>query len=346
MTRELEFTGGTCRCEYPGEHLYEVGTTTTEYLQVGDTLVFPPSHPACVDLWFVCPEVSFAGTPWAYECPSEETDGERKLVSVNRVVESPSSQRKLNRERENGRAYYSKAAVNENPYPEEFHHLVDEDGPKNQYFAKLPGDNAFCLNGGTTIRSGEIPIGECASRVLNFNKAGDRRPLPGGTAVGNEWFLNLGIKTFASSDGSSEGKFHPFILDSETYLEDSPSEGSAFTDYLKQLGLRENVGNVLVPMHREGMVQSMAEGDYGSLHFDFYEKTFLKDITIANANDLSRLFVTQTNGQRTIFQLSSEGFGGIQTLELNMENVVKVSMVPKTFAAVVNMDICVVRYND
>lgn len=298
---------------------------------MGGTLVFPSSHPACVDLWFVCPgiDVLDGATPWTYECPSDEQNGVRRRR--NSAVDSTRLRHLENRDHQNERPYYTKEGAADNQFPAEFHQLVDESG-KKEFYAVLPEDSKFCVDGGTRIRSGETPEVGCAEKVLSFGKAGDRRPLPGGTSVSNEWFLNLGVKITASSDGGPNNMY-PIIFDTT-----SPDSNGVEHEKAAQLSLHDELGNVLVPLRLKGV--DGPANDYGILNFDFYKKTTVNYITLLNVDDLSKIFVTQGDGTRSIYALESVGQGGVQTMELGLENVVKLTIVFKTFAAVVSMDLC------
>lgn len=195
-----------CRCEYPGEGVYE-GVDEVDvqgyYITVGESVVFPSTHEACVDLWFVCPGVELNdGEPWSYECPSEEDAEGARRRQLGALREHGNLRHLLEHRQGNvDSPLYSEEGVATNPFPEEFHRLVD--GPARDYYALLPSYNEFCVSGGSRIRSGETPLGNCASKILSFSKAGDRRPLPGGTSVANEWFPNLGVKI--------SGRFHMTI---------------------------------------------------------------------------------------------------------------------------------------
>ena len=179
-----------CRCEYPGEGIYDADEPETgDYITKGKYLVLPGTHEGCQDLWFVCPGVDSLGlTPWGYECSSNA--GVRKLRELQ--ADHGNLRHNDHDAQTNDRAFYTADGVNQNPFPEEFHHLVDE--KKQEHYTVLPSDNEFCSNGGTRIRSGETPTEGCAAKILSFTKAGDRRPLPAGTFVSNEWFPNLGVK--------------------------------------------------------------------------------------------------------------------------------------------------------
>lgn len=191
---EEELNSVPCRCEYPGEGIYDASEPVTgDYVTKGEYLVLPGTHEGCRDLWFVCPGVEFQGvTPWQYECSTVEslTGGVRKLRELQ--TDHGYLRHKDDKDQPKDRAFYTTDGVNQNPFPAEFHQLVD--GKKQEYYAVLPSDNEFCGSGGTRIRSGETPTGGCASKILSFTKAGDRRPLPAGTFVSNEWFPNLGVK--------------------------------------------------------------------------------------------------------------------------------------------------------
>lgn len=329
----VQGSGEPCRCEFPGEHLYESPIADSDpYITVEGTLVFPSSHAACADLWFVCPGVEFAGaTPWTYECPSDERDGvRRRTASLDRL-----RARYLNhRDGQDERPYYSKDGVTQNQFPDEFHHLVDKSSSK-EFYALLPKDHQFCVDGGSRIRSGETPPGECTTKLLSFGKAGDRRPLPGGTTVKNEWFPNLGVKITASSQGGPDN-MHPVIFDMT-----SPDTNGLNHYKASMLGKHEELGNVLVPLRQDEVTGP--DNDYGMLNFDFYEKTLVNYITLLNVDDFSKLFVRQADGSVSIYGMDSVGRGGVQSVEIGLENVVRLSVSFKTFAAVVSMDLCIIR---
>lgn len=240
------------------------------------------------------------------------------------------------REELDKQSFYENERNQGNSFPADFHHLVDTN--QKEFYTVLPAEHAFCLHGGTRIRSGETPLGDCASKILSFAKAGDRRPLPGGTSVANEWFPNMGVKITASSDGGPEN-MNPIVFD----MEDPDSNGVDSTK-ASMLGKHKELGNVLVPLRREGLVGP--EDDFGILNFDFFEKTTVNYITILNADNFSRIFVTQADGSVSIHGMASAGLGGVQTVELGLENVLRLSVSFKTFAAVVSMDLCIMRIHD
>jgi hypothetical protein len=233
-------------------------------------------------------------------------------------------------------SFYKNENANGNGFPEEFHHLVDDSN--KEFYTVLPADNDFCANGGTRIRSGEIPLGDCASKILSFSKAGDRRTLPAGTSVANEWFPNLGVKITASSDGGPDN-MHPMVFDMA-----NPHSNGVSSENASMLGGHVELGNVLVPLRGAGVVGSA--DDYGILNFEFHEQTFVNYITLLNVDNFSKIFVTQASGAVSIYGMDSAGLGGVQTVELGLENVIRLSVSFKTFAAIVSMDLCIIRIHD
>ncbi len=323
-----------CRCEYPGEHLYNKNTSNPgTFLSVGEAVVLPSSHPACIELWFICPDVEFlGGTPWTYECSSVEKNGERRKIES---IENPESRQHLEKGRQNQRPYNSKEGAKRNEFISEFHRLVD-DG--KEYYTTLPEDSEFCQNGGKRIRSGDLLPGDCASRILSFNKAGDRRPLPGGTSVANEWFPNLGVKITASSDGGPDNMY-PIVFDMA-----NPNSNGVDSRKASMLGNHDELGNVLLPLRAQGAAGPT--DDYGMLNFEFYEKTFVNYVTLLNVDNISKVFVTQADGAFSLFGVESAGAGGIQTVNVGLENVVRLTVSFKTFAALVSMDLCIVHTHE
>eukprot|EP00934_Nitzschia_sp_Nitz4_P002511 Nitzschia sp. Nitz4//scaffold3_size479765//404373//405532//NITZ4_000173-RA/size479765-augustus-gene-1.583-mRNA-1//1//CDS//3329550977//2501//frame0 len=317
----------TCRCEYPGEELYDADgavistsitgdlVASTSYAMDGETIVLPSTHDACSELWFVCPGVNFTGTPWSYECPSENENGSRRLDTGST------------------RVYYTQEAESINDLPEEIHSLIDEDGSESLYYVVLPNTTDFCLNGGTSILSGEDPDYGCKAETLSFNKAGDRRPLPSGSSVGGEWFRTLGLKISASSDGGVDN-IQPIIVDLSSQL----SSSTIPSDVYKALGSHSELSNVLVPLRLEGLEGDV--NDHGMLTFTFSKDTTVNSITVLNASDYSKLFIIQADGTRTIKQLDSVGNGMKQTITLEKEKVVRLSVVFKSIGAVTGMDLC------
>lgn len=321
-----------CRCEYPGEQLY--GNTTLQssgYLTVGSTLVLPSSHEACQDLWFICPDVEFFGTPWTNQkCPSsiEQNVTRRAVENVDRSQ----TEEQLDGERQSSRPLYSQPGTERNEYITDFHNLVDD---RTEYYSFLPVDSEFCKNGGTRIRSGDSPTKNCQPKILSFTKAGDRRPLPGGTSVANEWFPNMGVKITASSDGGPDN-MHPVVFDM-----DNPTANGVDRRRASMLGTHNELGNVLVPLRAQGLAGGV--DDYGMLNFDFYQSTVVNYITLLNVDDLSKVFVTQADGTFSLFEVESAGPGGIQTVYIGLEKVVRLTVSFKTFAAVISLDLCIVR---
>lgn len=323
-------TSEVCRCEYPGEHLY--GNITSQsggFLTVGNTLVLPSSHEACQDLWFICPGVEFFGSPWtSQKCPSiSEQNVTRRAAEI---VDSSQSQEL--QDHQNSRPLYSQAGAERNEYITSFQHLVND---KTEYYSFLPADSDFCKNGGNRIRSGDSPTKDCQPKILSFTKAGDRRPLPGGTSVANEWFPNLGVKITASSDGGPDN-MHPVVFDME-----NPAGNGVDRRRASMLGTHNELGNVLIPLRAQGLAGAV--DDYGMLNFDFYQNTDVNYITLLNVDDLSKVFVTQADGTFTLFAVESAGAGGIQTVNIGLKKVVRLTVSFKTFAAVISLDLCIVR---
>ena len=306
---------------------------TDNFVSVGGTLVFPSYYSACVDLWFVCPGNEFVdAAPWTYQCPSNNQNGARRRTSATNAEENDTFRRNLGTGSQQQRPYYTKESAGKNSFPQHFHHLIDS---SKQFYTLLPSDSKFCLNGGTIIHSGDTPLKDCASRTLLFEKAGNRRPLPGGTSVANEWFPNLGIKISASSDGGPDN-MHPIIFDMA-----SPNSNGVDPYKASLLGSHDELGNVLVPLRQAGV--NGPPDDYGILNFDFYYKTLLNYVSVLNADSSSNLTVTQANGTVSVYGMQSAGSGAVQMLQLDMENVVRLSVSFKTFAAVVSLDMCIVR---
>lgn len=331
-TSSVQESGATCRCEYPGEQLYNASTSSSgTYLTVGETVVFPSSHPACVELWFICPDVELLGTiPWTYECPTTEQNGARRMVES--IDDSRKSQH-LERGDPNVRSNNPKAGIQTNEFISEFHRLVD-DG--KEYYTLLPEEFGFCKNGGQRIRSGDTSPTDCTARILSFNKAGDRRPLPGGTSVSNEWFPNLGVKITATSDGGPDNMY-PIVFDMA-----NPDTNGVDSKRASLLGSHDELGNVLLPLRPHGAAGVVAD-DYGMLNFDFYEKTFVNYVTLLNVDNISKIFVTQADGNFSFWGMESAGAGGIQTVDIGLDNVIRLTVSFKTFAAVVSMDLCIVK---
>ena len=325
-------SGEQCRCEYPGENLYDDQTSLPETLiTVNNSKVFPGLDPACIDLWFLCPNVDFfGGTPWTHECPSDEQDGGRRKLQSNDSIKW----RFLGARQEPDKQSFYKSERNiGNEFPADFHQLLN--GGQKEFYTTLPADNEFCMNGGTRIRSGGLPLANCESKILSFAKAGDRRPLPGGTSVSNQWFPTLGVKIAARSNGGAHNMY-PVIFDME-----NPASNGVESNKAAMLGRHHELGNVLVPLRVAGATGP--EDDYGQLTFEFYEKTSVNYITLLNPDDLCKVSITQANGTVSTFPVESAGPGGVQTVDLGLANVIRLTVAFTTFAAVVSLDLCIVR---
>jgi hypothetical protein len=251
---------------------------------------------------------------------------------MTEIVDSSQSQEL--QAHQSSRPLYAQAGAERNEYITDFHHLVDD---RTEYYSFLPADSEFCKSGGTRIRSGDAPIPDCQPKILSFTKAGDRRPLPGGTSVANEWFPNLGVKITASSDGGPDN-MHPVVFDM-----DNPFANGVDRRRAAMLGSHNELGNVLIPLRAQGLAG--AADDYGMLNFDFYQSTDVNYITLLNVDDLSKVFVTQADGTFTLFDVESAGPGGIQTVSIGLTKVVRLTVSFKTFAAVISLDLCIVRAN-
>jgi len=343
-----------------------------DYVTIGKHVVLPSTHMACLDVWFLCPGVEFPGaSQWQYECPSATSKrGDSRALQE---VSKEHGHLRHNDHRTGNvdeTSHIMKARVNRNPFPQEFHHLVGQVG----YYTMLPEDSDYCVNGGTRIHSGEKPNVDCTLRILSFKKAGDRRPLPGGTTVANEWYANMGVKitgtcpngvvfvcdvmvpspysswssmthvppicSIAASSDSGPGNMHPTIFDME-----NPTKNGVNLFKAAQLGKHDEFGNVLVAVRPEGSA-SDSDNDSGMLHFEFFQQTHVNFITLLNVNEFCRVIVTQANGKETIFTMDSAGRGGIRIVEIDLKDVFRMTVSFQSFAAIVSMDLCLNRLAD
>lgn len=109
-----------------------------------------------------------------------------------------------------------------------------------------------------------------------------------------------------------------------------------------ELGGHDELGNVLVPLRPEGVLGR--EDDFGMLNFDFFEETHVNSITLLNVNDnFSRIFVTQADGNVSIIRMQAAGRHALQTVNIDLDDVILLTVSFKSFAAVVNLDLCVKR---
>jgi hypothetical protein len=347
-----------CRCEYPGEEVY--GESDGDNYILDDVMILPKSHPGCQNVLFVCPGEEIHGSAWSYECPSDDQGGGRRRAKLrgHRVLEAYKQPQ------------YTVDDVSENAeekrmqrFSTSTHHLIDADtgdstnaGSPAVSYVVLPENNDACIQGSTTLSSPSIPVRECASINLNFEKAEDGRPLAGGTFVANEWSHKSGIKiTALSHDGPQD--VHPMIFDSEdvgsngldsegiSYL-GSPNTacGGAGVGQGGEIGPPgENcgfLGNVLIPSRRAG--SPLSDSEFGILVFEFNEDTAVNAISLLNiVNTASHLQIIQGDGSTTDVALSSVGQNGFQTVPVNLESVTKLYVSLKSFAAVVNLDLCI-----
>jgi hypothetical protein len=132
---------------------------------------------------------------------------------------------------------------------------------------------------------------------------------------------------------------HPTIFDMA-----NPFSNGVDKFKVAELGRHDELGNVLIPLRSEGTAGS--KNDYGMLNFEFFERTYVDFITLLNVDDFSRVFVTQADGKVTVFGMKSAGRGGIRTVKIDLDDVVRMTVSFKSFAAVVSMDLCLNRLRE
>lgn len=130
---------------------------------------------------------------------------------------------------------------------------------------------------------------------------------------------------------------HPVVFDI-----DHPDANGIRGHRTSALGRHDGMGNVLLPLRREGSVGA-SEDDFGVLNFEFYEKTYVNYITLLNVDNFAKIFVTQADGSISVLATEAAGPGGVQAVKIGRENVLRLSVTFKTFAAVVDMDLCLNR---
>ena len=151
-------------------------------------------------------------------------------------------------------------------------------------------------------------------------------------------FLHHSLTTTASSDGGPENMY-PMVFDMRNRNANGVSKYKA-----TQLGGHDELGNVLVALRPKGMVSP--ENDFGMLNFEFFEETHVSFITLLNADSLCRVFVTQGDGGLTVFDVESAGRGGLRNVDIDLDDVLRMTVSFKNFAAVVSLDLCLNRVQD
>lgn len=323
--------------------LEKVGTG--DFVVIDDVMILPSVHAACQHLRFFCPGVEVSGSPWSYECPleGEEPESRRAQLRGQRRLETTFT------------LPYSVDEESSHSFSSAAHDVMDEDVTESSNtesisYVLLPGNNGFCLQGGTKIIYSDEGPSACTTLELDFDKAEDGRPLAGRTFVADEWFPQLGIKISAKSHDGPQN-VHPMIFDSENIDESESSHlgspnnacgGPGEGDGGKigaQGEICELLGNVLIPSRKDG---TSGDSEFGILVFEFHEDTTVNSISLLNVDDdESQVTITQEDGTSTNIALSSVGQNGFQTIEVGLEKVNEFAVSLKSLAAVASLSLCI-----
>jgi hypothetical protein len=220
--------------------------------------------------------------------------------------------------------------------------------------------------GENTHESGEMidsTFPECQSIRLDFSKAADGRPLPGGSFVGDEWYKEDGVKISSYSHEGKKHDVHPMIFDStdivsngldraDMYFLGSPNFecggfGVGNGGRVGQDGENcQRLGNLLIPSRIPGTPTKKKDDDLqdgGVLVFDFYKKTEIQHIAFLNImeGDGSEMEIIHNDGTSETIELSSVGKNGYQVISLAEDNVERLSVSLKSFAGVASINLCV-----
>lgn len=316
------FEGPSCRCEYPGEDYFK--EDFDDYMTVDNVIILPHSHEACQDVSFVCPgEQANDSVVWSYDCSELANDGEHRRAQLR-------GQRSLG----NGKKH-------------DFSKLVT--AVRSSQVVVLPSEDDSCA-----------PSTSCTDKQLNFAKASDRRPIPGGSMVQNEFVRKYGVKVTAQSRSDSKSVY-PMIFDTENAgsngidipeisglgspnVDCTAEEASGIGDGGKIGGSGENcepLGNVLIAK-KVGLSTEEDQYGIGLLIFEFDDKAeIFYEIGLLNiiGSDSSISFYFE-DGSATNTPLVSVGQNGLQIVRWDLRNVKKIVVDMGSFSAVTHLKFC------
>lgn len=132
---------------------------------------------------------------------------------------------------------------------------------------------------------------------------------------------------------------HPMVFDMT-----NPGANGVGKYLAAELAGHDELGNVLVARRAKGVVGPV--DDFGMLHFEFFDQTYVNFITLLNVDDNCRVSVTQGDGNVSVFDMKSAGRGGLRNVKIDLEDVFRITVSFKNFAAVVSMDLCLNRLHD
>lgn len=336
-----------CRCEYPNEAIYPARdeNSGSPFVIVGDVLILPSFHEACTNVSFICPGTEHSGAvPWSYDCDKlrEDARDRRQL----RGVQLLEGQRSLFDGINDG------ADHTRHSLPHSLHNLLDKSLTDGYEYIELPANGEYCRHTGEGVRA--APHTCQTSVTIDFEKAGNGRPLHGGEFVKNEWLPTLGVK-ISATDHDGSPNVHAMIFDSSQPLENNldgsevlhlgtPNEsclgpGVGSGGEVGRAGENcRSLQNLLLPVKKSG--SEFQPG--GMIMFEFNRGIVLYSVTLLNIDgERSQLHVLQGDGTNSIIKADPAGKNGLTTTRLDIENVARVTFSLEMMGAVASLDLCI-----